>query len=157
MIYYHVYNKSKSTIMIYYQVYNKSKSTIMIYYQVYNKSKSTIMIYYQVYNKSKTTRATIGAGTTHPTGATEFIPGFCGIRLLCFIIQIFICPFVLFLLTIVLSVLFTASNYLITLSCQRAKDVIPNLYPMVWPDKVSCRSFVVVSNHYITTKLVPIS
>ena len=63
---------------------------------------------------------TSGAGTVHPSGAPEFIPGFqwgsCYsiFGFLCSVLQIVVCSFVLFLFAIVLSVLFSIyySDYL---------------------------------------------
>jgi len=68
--------------------------------------------------KSNTAGGTSGAGTAYPSGAPEFFPGFSGVRvdqssvLECGVLFIIICPFVLFLLEIVLSVVlrFTDSN-----------------------------------------------
>ena len=80
----------------------------------------SFMTYHQVCNKSNMTGATCGAGTAYPFKAPEFTPGFqwgscCLILTLVFCVgfcrSLFVCPFVLFLLTIVLSVLrFTASD-----------------------------------------------
>ena len=63
--------------------------------------------------------ATIGAGTAYPSGAHEFTPGFqwCScyliVSFMCNVLQIVVCPFIFFLLAIVLSVLprFTDSDY----------------------------------------------
>ena len=64
------------------------------------------------------TGATSGAGTAHPSGAPEFTPGFqwgsCySIQFYLYVLFIVVCPFVLFLLAIVLSVLlqYTVSDY----------------------------------------------
>ena len=58
-----------------------------------------------------TTGRTSGAGTVYPSGAPEFTPVFSGVRVtrslvvcVC-VLKIVVCPFVLFLLDIVLSVL----------------------------------------------------
>ena len=57
------------------------------------------------------TGATSGAGTAYPSGAPEFTPGFSGIHVtrslvlyVCFLDRCNVCPFLLFLLAIVLSV-----------------------------------------------------
>jgi len=69
------------------------------------------MTYHRVCNKSNTTGATCVAETAHPSRAPEFIPCFywcscCSIfSFLCNVLLIADCPFVLILLTIVLSVL----------------------------------------------------
>ena len=56
--------------------------------------------------------STSGAGTTYPSGALEFKPGFIGVRVtrslvlyVCFVIVV--CPFVLFLLAFDLRILIT--------------------------------------------------
>ena len=63
--------------------------------------------------------ATSGAGTAYPSGVPEFTPRFQWVScysifsFMCNVLQIVVCPVVLFLLTIVLSVLlrFTDSDY----------------------------------------------
>ena len=59
------------------------------------------------------TRFTCGAGSTNPSGAHEFTPCFCGVLVIRFAVLCicFVCPFVLFLLTIVLSVLLRFTDY----------------------------------------------
>ena len=58
---------------------------------------------------------TSGAGTTYPSGAPEFSWGsrYSIFSFMCIVLKIVVCPFVLLLLTIVLSVLlrFTDSEY----------------------------------------------
>ena len=76
--------------------------------------------YHRICNQINTTGTTSGAGTANPSGAPEFTPGFqWGFVLLdlyfyVYVLQIVVCPFVLFLLAIVLSVLlrYTDSDYL---------------------------------------------
>jgi Zn-dependent protease with chaperone function len=68
-------------------------------------------------NKSNTTDVTNGAGTSYPSGVSEFTSVLVGVHVapsfLCSVLYIIVCPFVLFLFAIVLSVLlFTASDYL---------------------------------------------
>jgi hypothetical protein len=72
------------------------------------------MTYHRFCNKSYTS-ATCGAGTAYPSGASEF-SGFSGVPVALSLVFCAMCCrllFVLFLLTIVLSVLlrFTASDY----------------------------------------------
>ena len=66
---------------------------------------------------SNKTSATYRAGSAYPSGALEFIHGFKWVSFflifsfLCNVLWIIVCPFVLFLLAILMSVLqFTASN-----------------------------------------------
>ena len=65
-----------------------------------------------------TTGVTSGAGIYYPPGAPEFIPGFqwgsCYSIFYMYVLQIIVCPFVLFLLAIVLYVLlrYTDSDHL---------------------------------------------
>ena len=72
---------------------------------------TSFMTYHWVCNQSIKTSATTGTGTAHHSTAPEFTPGFywgscCSIfSFLCSVLQILICPFGFFLLTIVLSVL----------------------------------------------------
>jgi hypothetical protein len=73
------------------------------------------LIYNRVFNKSNTTGVTCGWGSPYPSGAPEFTPAFSGVRVtrsLVFCVVFCRSLFVLFLLTIVLSVLrITASDY----------------------------------------------
>jgi hypothetical protein len=72
------------------------------------------MTYYLVCNKSNKTGVTSGAGIAYPSGAPEFTPRFqWGSCFLLSVLQIFACPFFLFILAIVLSVFirFTVSDY----------------------------------------------
>ena len=61
-------------------------------------------------NKSNTTGATCGTGTSFHSGIPEFTPGFSAVRVarffsfLCNVLLTVVCLFVIFLLTIVLSV-----------------------------------------------------
>ena len=80
---------------------------------------SSFMNYHRGSNQSNPTGATSGARTAYPSGAPEFIPGFqwgsCYsiFRFMCMFLQIVVCPFVLFLLAILFSVLlrYTDSDY----------------------------------------------
>jgi hypothetical protein len=54
---------------------------------------------------NNTTGATSGAGTAYPSGTLEFTPVFSGVSFLYSVLYIVVCPFDLFLLAIVLSVL----------------------------------------------------
>jgi len=72
------------------------------------------MTYYRVCNKSNKTGVTSGAGIAYPSGAHELTPRFqWGLCFLFSVLQIFVCPFFLFIMSIVLSVFirFTASAY----------------------------------------------
>ena len=73
------------------------------------------MTYHQVCNWGNKTGTTRGAETTHPSGTHGFIPDFLvGIfSFMCSVLYTFVCPFVLFHLAIVLSVLlrFAVSDY----------------------------------------------
>ena len=78
---------------------------------------SSFMTYHRVCNQINTTGATSGAGTAYPSGASEFTPFLVGfvlldLQLYVYVLQIVVCPFVLFHLAIVLSVLlrYTASD-----------------------------------------------
>ena len=70
---------------------------------------SSFMTYHRVCNQINTTGATSGEGTAYPSEASDFIPWFLvGFMLLdlqfyVYVLQIVVCPFVLFLLSIVLS------------------------------------------------------
>ena len=69
---------------------------------------SPFMPYLRVCNKINPTGATKGAGTAYPSGAQEFTPVFSGIRVtrslvLCVSLWIVVCPFLLFLLAVMLS------------------------------------------------------
>ena len=80
---------------------------------------SSLMTYHRVCNQRNTTGATSETGTAYPSRAPTFTRGFqwgspysiCSF--LCSVLQIAVCPFVLFLLAIVLSVplRFTDSDY----------------------------------------------
>ena len=80
---------------------------------------SSFMTYCRVCNYNNTTGATSGAGTAFPSEAPEFTPGFQWgsyysiFSFMCNVLQIVVCPFVLFLFAIVLSVFlqFTDSDY----------------------------------------------
>ena len=79
---------------------------------------SSIMTYHWVCIKSNMTGVTRGAGTAFSFGALEFTLGFqwslcCSIfSFLCSVLQIIVCPFVLFLLAMVVSVLrFMSDDY----------------------------------------------
>ena len=76
----------------------------------------SFMTYHWVCSKSNTTCATCGAGTLYPSRAQRFTPGFQWGLIYSFLycaLKVILCPFVLFSLAIVLSVLpgFTASEY----------------------------------------------
>ena len=77
---------------------------------------SSFMTYHRVCNQINATDVTNGAGTAYPSGAPGFTPGFqwgsCDsiFSFICMFCRIVVCPFVLFLLTIVLSVLFRYMN-----------------------------------------------
>ena len=80
---------------------------------------SSFISYHRVCNQNNTTGEISGAGAIFPSGAPDFTPGFqwgsCYsiFSFMCNVLQIVVCPFVLFLLAIVLSVLlrFTDSDY----------------------------------------------
>ena len=79
----------------------------------------SFLTYHRVCNQINTTSATSGAGATSISGASKSIPGFqwgwCYsiFSHMCIFLQIAVCPFLLFLLAIVLSVLlrYTDSDY----------------------------------------------
>ena len=86
----------------------------LITYNTHNPVLSSFMTYYLVCNKSNKTGVTSGAGIAYPSGAPEFTPRFqWGSCFLLSALQIFACPFFLFILAIVLSVFirFTVSDY----------------------------------------------
>ena len=93
--------------------------TFLVPCRNHNPVLSSFMIYHRVCNKINTTRVTCGAGTAYPSGAPAFTPGFSGVLVtrslvvLFIFLQIVVCPFVFFLLVIVLSFLvrFTLSDY----------------------------------------------
>ena len=72
---------------------------------------------HRVCNQSNTTNLTSRGGTAHLSGAPQFIPGFkCGSRYLifscmCRAYQIVVCPFIRFLLDIVLSLFLRITDY----------------------------------------------
>jgi hypothetical protein len=72
--------------------------------------------YHWICNQIDTTDATFGAGTAHPFGSPAFTLGFSVIRVTrslfdVHVLLMFVCPFVLFLLGIVISVLRRYTNY----------------------------------------------
>ena len=80
---------------------------------------SSLMTYHRVCNQNNLTGATSGSTSADPSGAPEFIPGFqwgsCYsiFSFMCSVLQIVVCPFVFFLLAIVLFVLrYMDSDYL---------------------------------------------
>ena len=89
------------------------------FYECRNHSPSSFITYYGVCDQINTTGATSGVVTAYPPKAPQFNSSFqwrsyyliCSF--LCSVLQIVVCPSVLFLLAIVLSVLlrFTASDY----------------------------------------------
>ena len=81
--------------------------------QVYKTALFQYMVVHIQPYQSNRTGATSGAGTAYLSGAPEFTPDFqWSNSFMCNILQIVVCPFVLFLLPIVLSVLqFTDSDY----------------------------------------------
>ena len=93
--------------------------TFLVPCRNHNPVLSSFMIYHRVCNKINTTGITCWAGTAYPSGAPAFTPGFQGgfvtrsLVVLLIFLQIVVCPFVLFLLVIVLSFLvrFTVSDY----------------------------------------------
>ena len=95
--------------------FNNCDQVVLVYFIM---CLNSFVSYHRVRNKSNTTDVTYGAGTTYPSGASEFTPGFqwgscCSIcSYLYNDLQIVVCPLVIFLLAIVLSVLrFKASGY----------------------------------------------
>ena len=77
---------------------------------------SSFMTYHKVCNQANRTGITSGAGTAYPSGAhLRFLVGFVllDLQFYAYALQINVCPFVLFLLAIVLSVLlrYTDSDY----------------------------------------------
>ena len=102
------------------QVYYFVKMRLIAYQlRIYSNGSFKVEIFQHVYQSSNTTGATSGGGTTYPSRAHEFTPGFqCDsyysiFSFLCNILQIVVCFFCLFSLTNVLSVvrLFTHSDY----------------------------------------------
>ena len=83
----------------------------------HNPVLSSVMTYCQLCSKSNKTGATYGAGFAYPQRTTKFTSGFywvsrCSIFcFLCNVFQIVVCPFGLFHLVIVLSVLLRFTAY----------------------------------------------
>ena len=91
---------------------------ILLIYAYWCPKRCSCQMMFVLFN-SNTMGVAWGTGTDKPSGVPEFTPGFqwsscCSIlSFLCSVLKIIVCPFALFLFTIVLSVLlrFTASDY----------------------------------------------
>ena len=86
--------------------------SLFIQFSISNIYISTTQTYHRGCIQINTTGATSGEGTAYISGTPEFTPVFSGVRqcysifsFMCNVLQIVVCPFVLFILGIVLSVL----------------------------------------------------
>jgi hypothetical protein len=83
---------------------------IMISHKLVANDRKLFTTYHRVCNKSNTMESISGVGTAYPSVASECTPGFkldsrCTVfNSLCSVSLIIVCPFVLFILAIVLSV-----------------------------------------------------
>jgi hypothetical protein len=100
--------------------------------------------------------ATSGSGTAYPSGAPGIIPGFSGVlvtRSLCIVyaLQIVVCPFVRFVLAIVLSVLFDLRILITSLVSSNSSYIY---YLFISVVNVLCLSISVIRIHCIHLILI---